>query len=450
MTVAKTPMSAIRFGYGFHPLQKHASGPEELLDQLSDASTDPPTLAPTTIDERRRSVGQLAKLRRSNASQQAIRDGRRELRRRAMQDGAVQLLNKALSPHGFFERLSSFWTDHFTVGAKNAAQAVFVPDYEQAAIRPYVTGRFADLLVSAIQHPAMLTYLDQVASVGPNSVLGKRTGKGLNENLARELLELHTLGAGANYSQTDVRNAAHLLTGFGVNRKTLSFKFFPQRAARGQFRVLDRTYGGPPTPRHATQMLNEIANHPATAAHISRKLAVHFVSDNPSISLVKAIERAWRQTDGDLKSVYRAMVEHPLAWTEFGLKAKKPQDLLISTLRAMGLTAEHVEEMGTRGKIRILAALRDLNQPLYRPPGPNGWPEEAEAWITPQGLTARLDFASAVGQVLAKRTQIDPRRFAESALRDALAPSTAFAVGAAPERWEGLAYTIASPEFNRR
>ena len=281
-------------------------------------------------------------------------------------------------------------------------------------------------------------------------MVGKRTGKGLNENLAREVLELHTLGVDGVYTQADVRGLAGLLTGFGVNRRKLTFGFFPRRAEPGQHQVLGRRYGGAPSATHAETFLRELAVHPDTARHMAHKLAMHFVSDKPDPGLTAHIERVWIQSQGDLITVYQALLEHPAAWRDLGQKVKRPQDLVVSTLRAIGMTKARLDELGERGGLRMTKALRNLNQPIFRPPGPHGWPEEAEAWITPQGLAGRLEFAGQVGQLLAKRSALDPRRFAESALGDALRPNTAFAVGAAAERWEGLALVLAAPEFNRR
>ncbi|MEM1299268.1 MAG: DUF1800 domain-containing protein [Pseudomonadota bacterium] len=450
MTVSRATNAAIRFGYGFHPDQSAPRGPEDLLLSLDRAAAAPLLFPVTPRAERREHVAELFRLRRAKASQDDVRAQRKKLRQMTIRDGAQSLYQRALSPHGFFERLVGFWTDHFAVGAKNAGQGVLIPDFEPTALRPHLLGSFGDLLVAVVQHPAMLSYLDQVESVGPNSRMGKRTGKGLNENLAREVLELHTMGVSAAYTQEDVRGLAGLLTGYGVDRRKLAFGFFDRRAEPGSHRILGRTYGGRPSKTHAETFLRELAEHPDTARHIARKLAVHFVADTPDPGHVAHIERTWVRNRGNLPAVYQALVEHQAAWGPFGQKVKRPQDLLISTLRAIALMPDRAREMGMRGNLRIAKALRNLNQPLYRPPGPQGWPEEAEAWITPQGLAGRLEFAGQVGQLLAKRSALDPRRFAETMLRDALRPSTAFAVGAAPDRWEGLALALASPEFNRR
>lgn len=450
MAISRGTIAAIRFGYGFHPDQPSPRGPEDLILQLDRAPRAAPLFPILPRRERQKKTAELVRLRRAKADRDAIRKKRREVRLFSMQESVDQLHQRALSPHGFYERLVSFWADHFTTGQKSAAQSVFLPDFEHAALRANIVGDFADLLITVVQHPAMLTYLDQVQSVGPNSPAGRRTGKGLNENLAREVLELHTIGVDGTYTQADVRGLAQLLTGYGINRRALSFGFFPRRSEPGKHRVLGRSYGGAPDAAHAEAFLRDVAVHPDTARHVARKLAVHFVADRPDEALVQHMTRAWIRSQGHLPAVYQALLEHPTSWRDFGAKVKRPQDLLISTFRAIGLTQTLVRSFGQRERLRVVATLRNLNQALYRPPGPQGWPEEAEAWITPQGLAGRLEFASKVGQLLAKTSSLDPRRFAETTLRDALRPSTAFAVGAAPDRWEGLALTLASPEFNRR
>lgn len=451
MAPSRATMAAIRFGYGFHPDQTPPRGPEDLLSGLDRAARTALIFPVQSMAGRQNQIAELRRRRRAKAPPEDLKQSRQAMRRQVVREGTERLFQRALSPHGFYERMAAFWADHFTVSGRNPGQALLVPGFEPIALRPHITGRFGDMLVAAVRHPAMLTYLDQVVSIGPNSVLGKRTGKGLNENLARELLELHTLGVGAGYTQGDVRGLAGLLTGYGVDRGTLGFSFHHRRAEPGPHRVLGRSYGSAtPGAADAEAFLQDVAVHADTARHMALKLARHFTADQPEPALVRHMTRAWTRSQGALPEVYGAMLEHPATWESFGQKVKQPEDLVISTLRAAGLTRAEAREMGPRGGIRIVGALRNLNQPLYRPPGPDGWPEEAEAWISPQGLAGRLEFAGQVGQRLAKRSAIDPRTFARQALRDALRPATAFAVGAAPERWEGIALALASPEFNRR
>ena len=248
-----------------------------------------------------------------------------------------------------------------------------------------------------------------------------------------------------------MRELAELLTGFTYRAATATFQFRPNAAEPGAETVLGRPYGGDPArPADVDEVLEDLAVHPATARHLARKLAVHFVADEPDTGLVDHVADAWRQSGGHLPAVYRALLEHPAAWADPGAKVKRPQDLLVSTLRATGVEAALREQAARRRGRRYFQALRAMNQPIFQAPGPDGWAETGEEWITPQGLAARLEFAGTVGRRLARRTAFDPRDFAERALADALRPETRRVVRGAPERWEGFALVLASPEFNRR
>ncbi|MEM1161950.1 MAG: DUF1800 domain-containing protein [Pseudomonadota bacterium] len=452
MGISQTTVAAIRFGYGFHPAQEPAKNADQLLRQARAGARADLVLPVLGLADRRARLEDLIRTRRSRGrDSKAFREKRVAMRRDAVMEVEARVYQRALSPHGFFERLAAFWADHFAISANNAGRLFVAPTFEIDAIRPHVMGRFADMLSAVIQHPVMLTYLDQVDSYGPSSPAGKRRGRGLNENLAREILELHTMGVGAPYTQNDVRELAELLTGFGVQKGFQNFRYFPQRAEPGAETVLGKRYGGNPgRAEHALAFMEDVSRHKATARHLARKLAVHFVADDPDADLVGQIEGAWRRSGGHLPTVYSAMLQHPSSWRDFGGKIKRPVDLIISTLRALGANRQMAETARARKRASTFQALRHLNQPMFQPPGPDGWPEEAEAWITPQGLAARLNYASKAGQLIARNGKLDPRQFAETALGDALRGETAFAVSAAPDRWEGFAFALASPEFNRR
>ena len=444
-------IAAIRFGYGFHPDQRTPRSGVALLEQMERGAKARLLFPMAGLQERRGQLDALIAERKANGKTPTFQKMRKQMRRDGIRDAARMVFQRAASANGFFERLSAFWADHFTIAGRNAGQLFMAPAFEPEAIRPHVTAHFGDMLVAVVRHPVMLNYLDQVSSFGPNSTAGKRRGKGLNENLAREVLELHTLGVGGPYSQRDVRELAELLTGYGVHRGYGAFRFYEQRAEPGAELVLGKTYGGDPAkPEDAEDFLQDIATHDITARHMSAKLATHFMADQPPPGMVNAMASAWRSSGGHLPTVYAAMLEHRAAWRGPFAKIRQPVELVAASLRAMGMTARDLDRGRGQDSIRLVRALRDLGQPLLQPPGPDGWPEEAEAWITPQGLAARLAYAGKVGQLLAKRSDADPRAFAEATLRDALRPETAFAVGGAPDRWEGFALLLASPEFNRR
>lgn len=361
--------------------------------------------------------------------------------------GAKAIFARAVgSPDPFRERLVAFWADHFTVTPKNRTQRALPSILVDEAIRPHVTGRFADMLRAVTTHPAMLIYLDQEASFGPTSPKGKRQKKGLNENLARELIELHTLGAGAGYTQADVRELAELLTGLAISAQE-GFVFDKNRAEPGAETVLGVTYGGKGE-APILQVLDDLAARPETAAHLARKLAVHFVADDPDEGLVADLAARFGKTDGDLAAVAQALIAHPAAAK--GWKARQPFDFLVAAFRALGVGPEAILQASPKTVRRlILDPLQAMGQPFQQAPGPDGWPEREEDWITPQGLAARITFAMQAPARLV-RPLPDPRAFLTQALGARAGEKLIWAVGAAESARDGVGLVLASPEFNRR
>ena len=360
--------------------------------------------------------------------------------------GAKATFARAIgSADPYRERLVAFWADHFTVTPTSRIERAFPGILVDEAIRPHVTGRFSDMLKAVTTHPAMLIYLNQEASFGPASSKGKRQGKGLNENLARELLELHTLGVGAGYGQDDVRQLAELLTGLTVGRE--GFAFDAKRAEPGAETVLGVTYAGKGE-RPILQALDDLAARPETAAHLARKLAVHFVADDPEEGLVDDLTSVFREGGGDLRQVSDAMAAHPKAAK--GVKTRQPFDFLVASLRALGVGPQVILGLEPRAFRRlILDPLQAMGQPFQQAPGPDGWPERAADWITPQGLAARIDWAMQAPERLV-RPLPDPRAFLTAALGTRAREKLAWAVGAAESARDGVGLVLASPEFNRR
>lgn len=346
------------------------------------------------------------------------------------------------------ERLESFWADHFTVLGKAGPLRVATSPYIESAIRPNIAGRFEDLLIAAVTHPLMLNYLDQNLVAGPNSAQAVRQGKRgtLNENLARELLELHTLGVGGPYAQGDVREMAELLTGLAFTPEKGTV-FHRPLAEPGAETVLGRSYGGegPAELADIHAALRDLARHPVTARHIAGKLAVHFVSDRPDPALVRAVEAAWNATGGDLVAVYEALLSHPAAWDPAPGNVKTPFDFVASACRALD-----VPEAALRQGIgqRLVEPMRLMGQFWQLPSGPDGLPEEDAAWITPQGLAARVQWAFLVPQFL-MRALPDPRDFVEMALGGRALGEVRFAAAAAETRADGIGVVLASPAFQR-
>lgn len=456
MSQAFETIAAYRFGLGFAPGQADVKSVQALIEQTRSADPMATALPGVPLDARLDMLDRFLRANRArkrNTEDVTARKTYRRInqeRRKLLMEDIRRLFARAIfSPSSLHERLAFFWADHFTVSPKTRIGRMTFGDYLDSAIRPHIGAGFGDMLVAAVTHPNMLLFLDQRSSVGPNSPLGKRKRLGLNENLAREILELHTLGADGAYGQRDVRQLAELLTGLTADKTGAGFA--AKRAEPGAETVLGRSYGGsgPADPADFTAFLHDVARHPDTARHISRKLAVHFVDDEPDPDLVASMTSAFLDTGGDLPSVYAAMLDHRAAWGALGGKAKQPLDYMISGLRALGVSRAEIAEIPVRQANRSLAApLAAMGQPLLRAPGPNGWPEEAEAWITPQGLAARLQWSL----LTARRygDGLDPRDFVDVALRDLAGDTLRRAVAGAEDRIEGLTLVLASPEFNRR
>lgn len=444
-------LAAIRFGTGLSPDRPPPGGADDVLARLT-APDDMASAFPIeSWAARFVLIGAWRAARRTRRDSEEQAEMFR-MTNRALNDGyhrdLVQTMRRAAAaPVGFRERLSWFWNSHFAVIDGEGLLRRNVGSYQEEAIRPHVAGRFADLLISAVTHPAMLAFLDQARSVGPNSARGRR-GRGLNENLAREVLELHTLGADGGFRQRDVRQLAELLTGLAI-AKDGTTAFRRNMVEPGAETVLARTYGGgTPDPDDIRAVLTDLSVHPSTARHVSRKLARHFVADVPPVDMVEAMAATWRRTGGDLTAVYAAMLDHPASWSPDLRKVRQPLDMIAAALRATG-TAERLARQRMPFLRRNLAdAMMRMGQPWQRPPGPDGWPEEAEAWITPQGLAARLEWITSLAGWVTRKP--DPRVFVDTALGPLAGARTRFAAGAAEDRTAGLTLVLASPEFQRR
>jgi uncharacterized protein (DUF1800 family) len=344
---------------------------------------------------------------------------------------------------GFAERLVWFWSNHFCVSADKGPVRALCGAYEREAIRAHVLGRFADMLNAVESHPAMLIYLDNARSIGPNSVAGINRGRGLNENLAREILELHTLGVRTVYTQNDVTRFANVITGWTVipprqdPARGGEFIFNPRMHEPGAQMVVNKTYsdGGIDQGR---AVLADLARHPATAKHISEKLARHFIADQPPPALVEHLTRRFRDTDGNLKEIAKALVTSPEAWTAPRTKLKRPGEWIVGALRATGVTPPDVRP--------ALQAQNLLGEPLWRPSAPKGFPDENAAWV--DGLAQRLDIANRMAQRVA--ALVDPESLAEAALGPLAGTETRQAIARAESRPQALALLLMAPEFLRR
>jgi uncharacterized protein (DUF1800 family) len=355
---------------------------------------------------------------------------------------------------GFRERLVDFWTDHFTAYGKGGILVRAAPTMVEDAIRPHVAGRFEDLLFAAVTHPVMLHYLDQDRSIGPNSPLRARAaargreGLGLNENLAREVLELHTLGVEGPYTQDDVRQLAELFTGLNFNAEK-GFIFRPPMAEPGAETVLGNIYGDDERGLDAIRAaLSDLAAHPATHRHLAGKLAVHFVSDTPDANLVEDLTAAF--ATGDLMAVYAALLDAPGAWDPVLRNAKPPFGFVTSALRALGAPADLFTGLReSHFRRAIIDPMAAMGQLWLRPAGPDGFPEEDENWFTPQGLSTRIQWAMTAPEAL-RLPLPDPRGFPDTALGGFATEPVRFAASAAESRSEAIGLVLSSPAFQRR
>jgi len=354
----------------------------------------------------------------------------------------------AATPAGFRERWALFWSNHFTVGRKDEATQLLAPAFEREAIRPHVFGRFGDLLAAAVTHQAMLHYLDQPRSAGPDSAAGQRRGTGLNENLAREVLELHTVGPDAGYTQGDVTEFARALTGYSIadaRDGDLGAPLFRANFHEPGLRVvMGRSYaqdGAQDGAKQARAILADLAADPATARHLARKIAAHFVADMPPPALVARLEAAYRAGDGDLAQVAAALIAAPEAWEHDPGKLKTPYEFIVSSWRAAGL-----QPGDARGD--LMAPLTGMGMRPFSASQPNGWSDEAAVWGGPDGLVKRLHWSQAFADAHAAGS--DPKEAARQALGARLTPAAARAVARAESRAEGFALLLMTPEFQRR
>ena len=450
MTDALHALIAIRFGTGLSATEG-TTPPAAMLAALAGPDLAAAEWPGVTSEEVQTTYRTAAELRRKVRRDETLRPAYQEATRatQAVQTRGllVQMARGIGAEHGFRERLVQFWADHFTTEARFRHDVGLTAGMVEHAIRPDVGGRFGDMLAAATLHPAMLLYLDQVQSVGPGSPAGQRRGAGLNENLARELLELHTLGVGATYTQGDVRQAAELLTGLTADPEQ-GFFFDGRMAEPGAETVLGRSYDGQGV-APVLDLLADLARHPDTARHLARKLVVHFISDTPDPAQVDSMAAAYLAGDGALGPVYAAMFAHPAAFATPAAKARQPYDFIVAALRALDVPPADILGMA-RGEARkrLILPMQTMGQTWGKPGGPDGWEEDASAWITPQGMAARITWAMAAPENLGRVPEA--RSFVQHALGNRASERLIWAVNASENQREGLGLVLASPDFNRR
>jgi uncharacterized protein (DUF1800 family) len=455
-------IAATRFGLGARPGEIDAarSDPQGFLtaqirrdgaDKPQDDGEDAATRFAWMRDyqEQRKMERQQKDGAGSATPNPALKDAQRALRDKIDGDFLARARLGANTPAAFRERWALFWANHFTVSSTKQLTSVLIGPFEREAIRPYAFDRFENLLVASSTHPAMLTYLDQAQSIGPdsraagNAARRQKSKVGLNENLAREILELHTVGVDAGYKQADVTEFARALTGFSVGRdnedRAGQFVFRDNAHEPGARTILGRRYGEQDI-QQGLSVLKDLAADRRTARHCCAKIARHFVSDTPSPALTARLEKRWMDTGGDLAQVAKALVESPEAWAPTPAKFKTPYEFTLSTWRLIGAEPSAIE--------RLAPILTGLGQKPFSAPSPKGWAEDAQTWASPDGLVKRMQWAQGMAAAVADTT--DPNALAVSALGQRLTPPVAKAVSRAETRREAFALLVMSPEFQRR
>lgn len=378
--------------------------------------------------------------------------------------GATQarMQNALATDQDFPERLVHFWANHFAVSADKLPVVALAGNYEFEAIRPHIMGNFGELLAAAIRHPAMLIYLDQAISVGPTSQLAKFAASrpknqrkiGLNENLAREIMELHTLGVRTGYAQSDVTEFARALTGLTTSgANSIIPKRFLDGGSQpgdtvfaaimhepGSRTIMGKTYSQQGEAQ-ARAILADLAVHPATARHIATKLARHFVSDDPPASLIQRLERSFLQTGGDLPSLYRTLVQSPEPWAPVQAKFKSPWEWTVSALRAVGAVQMPIQAAPA-------VTMQQMGQAIWQPESPAGYPDTAAEWAGSNALMRRVELAERIA--LRSAGRIDARELATTLLPQFVGKATQEAIARAESPAQGLALLLVSPEFLRR
>ena len=360
---------------------------------------------------------------------------------------------------GFVERLVVFWANHFSMTVnKSGAVRGTLGQWERDVVRANVLGNFADMLHGTIEHPAMLSYLDNADSIGPNSQAGQQWGAGFNENLAREVLELHTLGSGSGYTEADVAAFANILTGWsyvrgweadgnyngGNKRNRGQFIFRSSWHQPGTIRFMGRSYPAIGK-RQAMRVLDRLAVHPATAEHIAFKLVRHFITDEPTPDMVEPLKQRFLNTGGNLKAVALALLDLPEAWSMPLTKLRTPYETAVAQYRALGRRYEDDDSIW-----EFTEPLRALNNTPWESPSPEGYADETLKWLSPDAMRIRLDVAQYRNWATVGTYNGNVIRLADRIFGKALSRQTRERLGGIGNDNNALTILFSSPEFQRR
>lgn len=438
-------LEEIRFGYGPRlgaSLGPGGVDPDRVMAQLS--APDPQGAAwdqPSMADR----WALIARYEAEKKSTQGLSpETGRLMKDQTSADLLTFIARPAFAAAGFVERLVNLFANRITVSAASGAALRYIQSFRDEAIRPHVAGSYAAMLQATLWHPAMLHYLTQITSIGPNSPVGKRRGKGLNENLSREFLELHSMQTG--YSQADVTELARLMAGMITDEA--GQRVDPRRAEPGAKTILGQTFRGDDPKSEIDRLIAHVARRPETARNVAVTLARHFIADAPPPDLVQTLAQTYLDHDTRLPPVYRVLLSHPSAQAPERQKLRSPQEFVAASLRLLGLTGPAAAPLFDKLRRPMVKALGDMGQPPLKALRPDGWPEVAEGWLTPPMLAARLDWATDLAHRIGNR--VNPQDMVDAALGPLASPLLRQAVGAAEQRWEGLAVLLGSPEFSRR
>lgn len=438
-------LEEIRFGYGPRlgaPLAGPGLDPDRVLAQLTAADPEGAVWDRPSLSDRFALFATYNAQKKTAAG--ASPDLAQTLKAMLVDDTTTFVARPAFAGAGFVERLVNLWANRITISNASGGVARYVQSFRDDAVRPHVGGTYAAMLRATLWHPGMQIYLTQPASIGPGSEVGLRRGKGLNENLAREFLELHSMRQG--YTQDDVTALAMLLAGMVSDDK--GQRVDPRRAQPGPKVILGQTYDDSDPAAEINRFVADVAQRPETAQNVAFTLARHFIADDPPPDLTQALASTYLAQDGDLPSVYRVLLQHPAARDPERHKLRSPQDFAAASLRLLGLTDPDRAADFAKLARHLPLSLAAMGQPPLKALRPDGWPEVAEGFMTPPMMAARIDWAVD----LARRAgnQVDPAAMTAAALGPYASPLLQQSVSRAEQRWEGLAVLLASPEFSRR
>jgi uncharacterized protein (DUF1800 family) len=469
-----------RFGLGARPgeVDRASKDPKAwLIAQVAPAAQPTDAYGQPFVSGAQR-VADLTAFRQSRRQARAANDAEqarefaRQQRQVLIDEMAARFQLGFTTDRPFAERLVWFWTNHFTISTQNAGTASLAGAYEREAIRPFIAGKFEDMLLAVATHPAMLVYLNNAQSIGPDSQAGFNSKRGLNENFGRELMELYSLGVDGGYTQADVIALAKLLTGWslddgrGANIRVAQRPFgrllqanfdgeAPQGTSSGFRFYVNRHEPGPVTLRGKSYpggyeggraAIHDLAHDPATARFIAGKFAVHFIADNPPAASVSKLEQVFRDTGGDLKALTLAAVNDPAAWTPAPGKMRPPVDFVTASYRLLGMPQGANAQRQTQ---MAMQACRMMGQFPMAAPSPKGWSDQSQDWSGPDAVLSRIAFARQLAERLPAQS-IPVMQLAEAALGARLTAATRSAMTAAGNSADALALLLASPEFQRR